>query len=538
MDEQTPTIIPPPIPQEEPQKTKQPLWLAVSILAAVFVVVGSYFIYQKLTTKSQIQNVNFVNIATTTDQFANWKTYTDEQYKFEFKYPATLEVFKDNTAIIHIIHPEDKDVDLSKTGPVDGMWIHVVDNTDKLSVTDWWNKYGPYTPKRNGTGLKPDTFPIKNMSVGNLNGIYIGGSEGVLSNYLILPYMDKILEINVMTKDFKEILSTLKLPESLTKDWQTYRNDEFKIFEIKYPGGWVIQQEDPYQLILSSAPKEQYLKDVGVAPSGNMSITVSEGVNCSSDDFKSLLGFTKSNISVKRVCVDGFQISAVIWNDDTQIISHKELLNEIISTFKFIEKKRLSKEELANRILLTSENIPTYAKYNEPYKSGSLPSACTEKFNYDEPNSTTTYSNTKWGISFGVPYNVNWGNSKYRIDPYEEIEVNNKYNNDVLSAISWGYISGGEGCSWGRQYFVDIKSKKSAEDLMTSMKPDNLPYDIFHAKIETINNLQVVKYSTADMCAYYYIVVIGKKYNYEFTSSCNGSFDDVEPVVKTVKLLD
>lgn len=88
MDEQTPNIIPPPILQEEPQKSKQLTWLIISILVGVLVIVISYFVYQKLTTKSLTQNPNSVNVATTTDQFADWKTYKNDKYDFEIKYPV------------------------------------------------------------------------------------------------------------------------------------------------------------------------------------------------------------------------------------------------------------------------------------------------------------------------------------------------------------------------------------------------------------------------------------------------------------------
>ena len=87
MDEQIPNAIPP-ILQKEPQKPEQPLWLVVSVFVGVLIIVGGYLIYQKLTTKSQNQNVNSVNTIATTDQFADWKIYKNDKYNFEIKYPT------------------------------------------------------------------------------------------------------------------------------------------------------------------------------------------------------------------------------------------------------------------------------------------------------------------------------------------------------------------------------------------------------------------------------------------------------------------
>ncbi len=145
---------------------------------------------------------------------ADWKTYHNERHGFEFKYPNTFEVIPDtsgmNPGMIYVLHPEDRNFYAKTDGPLDGISINIKENKERLSVTDWWYKYGPYAEENNQMGLRPDSFPIEKMIVGDKEGIYIGGSEGILTNYLILAQGDKIFEINLMAGDSMKILSTFK----------------------------------------------------------------------------------------------------------------------------------------------------------------------------------------------------------------------------------------------------------------------------------------------------------------------------------------
>lgn len=204
-----------------------------SVLLLLVVAVGGYFFLSKKADDVIIfpQSEN-----------DNWKTYDDNKYGFEFEYPSNFEVFKDNTGKIHIIHPEDKNVDLEGKEPVGGVWITVVDNKNKLSLMDWWKKEGPYTTKAShDMGVKPDTFPIEQMIVDGVEGIYIGGTEGFLTNTLVLPYGDKMVEMNLMAEESMAILSTFKLTKPVVRldasTWKTYTNSEYG-FSLKFPYAW------------------------------------------------------------------------------------------------------------------------------------------------------------------------------------------------------------------------------------------------------------------------------------------------------------
>ena len=162
-----------------------------------------------------------------TNKFADWKTYINEKYGFEFKYPPQYEAYEDTPEMVKIITSENRDI---KGEPVNNMQIQVINNVEKLGVIDWWNKYGPYTSQRSKFGgIKPDSFPIKNKIVSGINGVYIGGSEGVLTNYLILPNNNKILEILVMIPDIDQILSTFKFISTSTPQVIESSKDSQKI---------------------------------------------------------------------------------------------------------------------------------------------------------------------------------------------------------------------------------------------------------------------------------------------------------------------
>jgi len=64
--------------------------LIIAIIAILVIGGGIYYYSQKAEApKSQEQNQNLVDNATTTGHTTGWKTYANSQYGFEFKYPET-----------------------------------------------------------------------------------------------------------------------------------------------------------------------------------------------------------------------------------------------------------------------------------------------------------------------------------------------------------------------------------------------------------------------------------------------------------------
>ena len=62
------------------------------------------------------------------------------------------------------------------------------------------------------------------------------------------------------------------------------------------------------------------------------------------------------------------------------------------------------------------------------------------------------------------------------------------------------------------------------------------------AEVITINKLKVIKTTEVGLCAHPAMTVLGKKYNYSFSSSCaqeddlDAQFEYLEEIIKSVKL--
>jgi len=383
--------------------------------------------------------------------------------------------------------------------------------------------------------------------------IIIGLGLLFTEKYWLSPLVNKILEY----QNVPVVSEVPQVPDQFA-DWKTYRDDQYG-YEIKYPPEIGVQNLD---WLLPNKLKSIYFGTNYISDYSSVDIVVFSNPNDLSPDnfYKSVLqgheftGGTKEypygtdkiedidvgGVKGIKVTTDwfldteirvfvakgnimlGFYSSYSTTDDDKVKKDIENSFNKILSTFKFINPTANSTVD--NRILLTEENIPVYANY----ASSSDHSACSENFNYDPENSTTTYSNSKWGLSFEVPFNSNWGNSKYKLNPYEEVAHKPDWVG-VQAEISYGYISEGESCSWIRNGTVYVVDKNYSDG----------DFPITENKIsKNINGLQVMKFDQNGLCDYSTIRVSGKKYDYEFTSACNSGFIDIEKIVNTVKLIN
>jgi len=190
-----------------------------------------------------------------------------------------------------------------------------------------------------------------------------------------------------------------------------------------------------------------------------------------------------------------------------------------------------------DRILLTPENI-------RQYNGETSETRCNEKFNNDDLSVMVNYSNKEKGISLEIPYNPNWGNEKYRINPYDEVT---KYNK-----IDFGYLFIGDACVWARPYSLSFLPARTAEEAISGIKsehaqptisPDFDNQFVLWPKKLTINNMTVIKYQpwNAVGWAVSHFEIIGKKYNYQLSAISGDAGKDFklfESIVSTIKLIE
>ncbi len=209
-----------------------------------------------------------------------------------------------------------------------------------------------------------------------------------------------------------------------------------------------------------------------------------------------------------------------------------QIENYYKESFEPVQNGEQAKDETADeiidkRILLTLENI---SQYNNPSNPN-----CSEKFNQDPPNTIIKYEDKEKGISFDMPYNSDWGNEKYKINPYEKWK-----DESGKDYILFGSITDFEACSWVQSYALVFNPVKSADMLIKEM--EEIPYypEIFIIKPtkKSINGLDIVESQSHGMCDSGELEVVGKKYNYVLRPLCGADFEFLESIVKSIKLIE
>lgn len=116
------------------------LILILIMLFAFGMVFGitAYLVQNKLVANREPQ-ISISPEATSTqvikDETADWKTYRNEKYGYEVKYPNNWEGIETSlTTDYASFTPEKKDMAQA------GFWIRVYENSNKLSIKDWWDK--------------------------------------------------------------------------------------------------------------------------------------------------------------------------------------------------------------------------------------------------------------------------------------------------------------------------------------------------------------------------------------------------------------
>lgn len=218
--------------------------------------------------------------------------------------------------------------------------------------------------------------------------------------------------------------------------------------------------------------------------------------------------------------------------------------------YYYLQSKGIDNKQAENIINSNSDTRQLLTPEDYKYKAGSSQYAdLYNEFvkpgvtNLKPPTTWVTYENKDGGIEFSVPYNPDWGSAKYKIAPYEyekglvtDMGVNNE-------RIVFGPIQGWEGGGLARLQSLSFIPARSADFIVKNTNA------VVATKVKTINGLQVVELSGGEFCAFSEIEIIGKKYNYLLSNTCDSSYnvsDDsstidmkyLERIVEKVKIIN
>ena len=113
-------------------------YMSVIVIIALVVIVAGYFVFYKKSVPVAQQP-----IPAQKDQTTDWKTYKNDKYGFEFKYPSTylVKIFEESTVRGRLFQVILNSIAMGEGeggyGPLANISIGVWDNSSQLSLVGW-----------------------------------------------------------------------------------------------------------------------------------------------------------------------------------------------------------------------------------------------------------------------------------------------------------------------------------------------------------------------------------------------------------------
>ena len=156
-----------------------------------------------------------------------------------------------------------------------------------------------------------------------------------------------------------------------------------------------------------------------------------------------------------------------------------------------------------NRTLLTATNI---RQYNQ-----GTPADCQQNFDLSSSSTTTKYTDIAKSVALSIPYDANWGNQQYRIDPYWE------KNN----GIEFGPLLISDSCRWYRPYNLEFLSPRPAQMALSYIAR---PIPASFLLWTTFFGCKLIK---PGACPSVVFEISGSKYNYQLTHTAHPDFQEL-----------
>lgn len=212
--------------------------LIIGIIVLLLVIgAGGYFLYQKQVNKPVATQVSYPTPSPTSDETANWKTYTNTQYGYSIKYPPTI-AFKSDR--FYLVGDDNRKDTADGFGPNLAIYFRGSDKTPQEIASQ---------------ELPGSTQTLINVS--NATGVKISGLE--IDYYLVSANDGKnVLRIMFSSQDYSQtvpkdkidqmksianqMLSTFKFTDQATDSTNTYNANDVNNFP-PYPGSVFINKE-------------------------------------------------------------------------------------------------------------------------------------------------------------------------------------------------------------------------------------------------------------------------------------------------------